>query len=431
MSKAFSASRVTVLFAGLWLSLTFGLLAMSCAPAEEAQSWDSSAGLAALRAARIDDAAAHYQAAVQAEPGSAELAMGHGLTRLLTLVDAAASQDALADFGLSSVSLLPALYGPEGVWARRAAGASAGAALEPLFVAAELNPERRDSISGFLAGAPGGLSGVRVQRRVVELADELEAAASWFELAAQDEALCFVLPGPALHLSQDVAFGPPEAWALAGTLRVGAGFLLGLAGHAAGLVEPLGLRDLDAPALAARLNALRAAAMLDPSTLGRARTSLDLGLSDLSEALQQAAAGELGGCSDEEPAPARAAWGSLSPQELAGAAGIVDALRLALYGSSLLPDSAPRTVLDLSSYFGAPFWPAALALDPLRSEPAIVADAAPSGGDLVVDPGFVDAVLAPLAQPAPAGAAWPECRLSGGRSLQAAFEVWAAPLQAL
>lgn len=424
MSSFTSANRVLALFFGLWVSFSFGLLAISCAADQETAPLQIAEGDQALGRAEMSQAAASYRAAVRLAPDNARAAFGYGLTRLLLLPDSEAVRAIAQVTGGAQTSLESEIYGPQGALARLAGGQAPEEVLRRLAAASPWGEERLDSAVAFLAGLPEGVSASDLGWALAGLATELNDIASWFEGAAADPAFLFVLPGSALHLAHDLTLGPADARLVAGLLRLGQGLALAAAGVAEE-DEPLRLSGLSPAALARTLNERFAASRPLPGRLEEARFALDLGLRELQHALEQGhaagAAACAGGCGQTIPL---VRWDLVAPAESAGLVLLLQSLRQALHAPAALPHSAPATVLVLERIFIAPYWPTAGLNEPLQAD---------EQGGLVLRPSFLEALLRPLSSPAiqrDETQRWtlPHLTISGAPA-RTLLDRWTAPLR--
>ncbi|MBM4321202.1 MAG: hypothetical protein FJ125_14940 [Deltaproteobacteria bacterium] len=396
--SSFTANRVFVLFFGLWMSFTFGLLAISCAGEEEQQQQPSvqlSEGRQALGRGEIGQAAQSYRAALRVQPDNAEATMGYALSRLLLLPDSEAVRALARATGGEEVTLEAALYGPQGALARLASGTPAEEVLRRLAAASPWGEQRLASVAAFLRGLPEGISLADLGWALAGLATELHDIASWLDGAASRPSLCFTIPGSAFHLEQDLALGPAEARLLAGLLRLGQGLTLAAAGLV-GDEAPLALAGLaGTDELASTLNERFSRSYPLAGRLADARFALDVGLNEVVLALEQGsrqAAGTAGCPAAREGLEVPLVhWALASPAEITSLSRLLQAVRLALYAPAVLPDSEPATRLALERCFEAPYWPAAGLDQPF--------EAGDQEEELILQSSFLEAFLQPLAFP--------------------------------
>jgi len=387
-----SANRVIAVFVGLWVSLSFGLLAMSCSDEEPSREQaDLAQGQDALARGEIAAAAEHFRQGVRAAPADPQAALAYATARTLGIPDCPQARQAITLTGGALVSWEPLLYGPDGLLALLAAGRSPEQAWEELRERAPWPTTALRSPEDFLRALPADLRLAALGDACVELGEELRDVATWFEAAAQDPQVRMVVPRSVLHLRDDLVVGAAEAQLAAGLLRVGQASLL----VAAAWLEderPLMLTGLDAQGLAGELNERLLGGTPNGHRLAAARRSFDLGLDGLKRALEPGTAG------NASPAGSVAlAWGRLGQQERAGLLQLVEALRGALYVGALLPESEPRTMVQLNECFEAPYWPLGLGVPLIVS--AVDRSVPDAQGELALSSRFLERLAQPLTVP--------------------------------
>lgn len=386
-----SANRVIAVFVGLWVSLSFGLLAMSCSDEQRPpDSVDLERGHAALQSGAVAASVEHFQRAVHTAPGDPDAALAYATARALSLADGPAARRLVALAGGEPRPREELLYGSEGLLARLAAGESLGAAWEQLGHRAPWGEASLASPLHFLRQLPAGVRLAELGDACAALGDELHEVASWFEAAGQDRRVRMRVPVAVLHMTHELSVGAAEASLAAGVLRLAQG---GAMAAAAWLVDqrPLSLAGMDASGVADVLNERLLQVTPDSGRLAVARRAADLGFDELLAAVRPGAPATAAG----EGAVA-VAWARLGEPERAALVQLVQALRASLYaGGALLPGSEPRTLVQLEECFEEPFWPLGLGV------PLFVAEAADptEGAELALSPRYLERVAQPLSVP--------------------------------
>ncbi len=346
------ARRVLAAFFGLWMTLSVGLLAVACGPLpghdEQVAADQVEVGTSHLARSRPDLARQAFAAAIVADPLSPEAAFGLGLSELAMLPGSPASRALLAELGLEAPEPASDLFGPTGLLSdlhRRVVREAVRARLLAMLGAPE---DGWDGVRDLLGSLPPTTTPATLAARAGELAAELNVIATRFEVAGDRRVrpLDLVVPGGLFHLDADLAVGPAEARALGGATRAVRTLLLVVSAYRFSDRPLCDLAGYEGEELAAALSGLVADAA-PPASLATGRRDLTAALDDLAAALEAGA--EVG----LRPGQV-VAWGLVPPEELAGVRALVDAVRAALEAPTVLPDTEPSTVLDLSGLFARP-----------------------------------------------------------------------------
>ena len=310
-------------------------------------------GLKALRGSRPDLARGDFAEALVEAPADPTAAFGLALSETLMLPASPAARGTLKALGLRAPVVEEEVFGPNGILADLARGLESDAVRRTAYQALGLDSDETPDLRGLLARMPDSTTPAALATRARELAAELVPIASWFEAAAQP-GFRMVVPGGLFHLDGDLVVGQGEAAALAGIVRT----------VRAGLLAVGSYRWDDRPLapLASRSDAEVATALSgivwtagSPTTLKSPSAELRRGLLRLNEALSLPPA--------EAAAPgAVVAWELLPTEGVDRVVALLTATLGALSGPTLLPDSRPATVLDLSA---ASTLPPALPIDAL------------------------------------------------------------------